>query len=92
MGSLFGSLSWHCGHIARRLRTDRQHTQADLARLAGVPLSALQRLEESGDSSLSVLTAVTGTLGTSPSALLEYVQIMNARMATRDGSPLDSSN
>ena len=92
MGSLFGSLSWHCGHIVRRLRMDNRQTQADLARRAGVPLSALQRLEESGDSSLSVLTAVTGTLGTSPSALLEYVQIMNVRMATRAESPLGSSD
>ena len=69
---------------------DNRQTQADLARRAGVPLSALQRFEESGDSSLSVLATVTGKLGTSPSALLEYVQVMNLRMATRGESPLGS--
>ena len=71
---------------------DNRQTQADLARRAGIPLSALQRLEESGDSSLSVLAAIAGKLGTSPSALLEYVQVMNVRMDTRGESPLGSSD
>ena len=84
MKSLFGSLRWHCGHIARRLRGDLELTQAELAIASGIPLSALQRLEDSGDSSLSVLDSVSAQLSTSTPAILEYVRLLNVRMAQHE--------
>ena len=84
MESLFGSLTWHCGHIARRLRGELELTQAELAKASGIPLSALQRLEDSGDSSLAVLASVSAQLRTSPSAILEYVRLLNIRMAQHE--------
>ena len=83
MDSLFEGLRWHCGHVERRLRVDRGLTQAELAERAGIALSALQRFEESGDGPLSLIDALTATLGTSAPALLAYVQVLNVRMATR---------
>jgi len=84
MESLFGSLTWHCGHITRRLRGDLQLTQAQLARSSGIPLSALQRLEDSGDGSLSVLDSVSAQLRTSTPAILEYVRLINVRMSQHE--------
>ena len=84
MEDLFGSLKWHCGHITKRLRGDLQLTQAQLAKLSGIPLSALQRLEDSGDGSLAVLDSVSAQLKTSTPAILEYVRLINVRMSQHE--------
>ena len=83
MNIILEALSWHVGHLVRRLRMDARMTQAQLARRAGIPLSALQKLEENGSATLSALNAVAGELETSAADLLGYVETLNGK---REGS------
>ena len=90
MNNVLESLHWHVGHLVRRLRMDARTTQAALAKRAGIPLSALQKLEESGSATLSGLQAVTAELDTSASELLGYVQTLNNRLGGAESSVDDS--
>ena len=83
MNIILEALTWHVGHLVRRLRMDARMTQAQLAKHAGIPLSALQKLEEKGSATLSALHAVTGELETTAADLLGYVQTLNGK---REGS------
>ena len=87
MNIMLESLSWHVGHLVRRLRMDARMTQAQLAKRAGIPLSALQKLEEKGSATLSALHAVTGELETTAADLLGYVQTLNRKQGDRESSP-----
>ena len=86
MNIMLESLSWHVGHLVRRLRMDARMTQAQLAKRAGIPLSALQKLEEKGSATLSALHAVTGELETTAADLLGYVQTLNGKREDGESS------
>lgn len=86
MNIILEALTWHVGHLVRRLRMDAHMTQAHLAKRAGIPLSALQKLEEKGSATLSTLHAVTGELETTAADLLGYVQTLNGKREDSEAS------
>ena len=86
MSIILEALTWHVGHLVRRLRMDARMTQAQLAKRAGIPLSALQKLEEGGSATLSTLHAVTKELKTTAADLLGYVQALNRKRGGKESS------
>ena len=86
VNKILEALTWHVGHLVRRLRMDARMTQAQLAKRAGIPLSALQKLEESGSATLSTLHSVTAELETSAADLLGYIQTLNGKREDSESS------
>ena len=71
------AIRWHIGHTLRRVRHLDGLTQADLVERAGVAASQVSRLEDKGEASLAVMTAIADVLGVEIGDALNYTTELN---------------
>ena len=73
-----GLIHWHIGHVVRRLRARAGFKQTEIATSAGVAVSVVQRLEDTGVARSAAAVAVASSVGTTLADLHFYVDQLNA--------------